>query len=111
MDRYHGGAGWSIATRPRPSTHIETRRVDARNMAQQFAAIYGSELSGERWLAIEEMRNLHVGPPQKYAFHLFVTPGEPSTTGGAMTYVNSPPPCVFTPVLSATPSTSSGRLV
>ena len=66
LDNYSGGSGWALETRHRPSTHIETWRVQARNMAQQFAAIYGSELLDERWDAIEELRQMHVEQPHKF---------------------------------------------
>ena len=60
------GARWSLETRGRSSTHIETWRVNARNMAQQFAAVYGSELSGEGHSAIEKLRIMHIAQPRKF---------------------------------------------
>ena len=45
-----GEAGGPLGTRPLPSTRIETWRVNSRNMAQLFAAIYGSELLEDRWV-------------------------------------------------------------
>ena len=66
LDHYQGGTSWTLETRHRPSTHIETWLIQARNMAQQFSAIYGSEHLSDRWEAIEELRRMRVEQPRKY---------------------------------------------
>ena len=42
------------------SAHIETRRINARNMTRQFAAVYGAGHLNERMLAANGRRALHV---------------------------------------------------
>ena len=61
-----GGTSWAPETRLRPPTHIETWRIQARNMAQQMAGVYGAELLDERWAAIEGLRDMHVAQPRKF---------------------------------------------
>ena len=61
-----GGDSWALESRALPSTHIETWRVNARNMARQFAFIYGPELLDGRHAAIEDLRIMRIAQPRKH---------------------------------------------